>query len=52
MRIPVVFIDDFRQEHPLGRAEQRIILSGFLGKFSQSLKKFNTIVNNYKKYKN
>ena len=50
--VPVVFINDYQQQHPLGRAEQRVILGAFLGQFQHAKDLFLKIVNNYQKYKN
>ncbi len=50
--VPVVFINDYEQQHPLGRAEQRLILGAFLGQFNQAKDLFLKIVKNYQKYKN
>jgi len=46
-KIPLVFIDDFSQKHPLGRAELRVLLGAFLGDFKTALLIFERVVSNY-----
>ena len=45
--IKVVFIDDFGQDHPLARAEQRLIIGAFYNKFYESKKHYDSVLSSY-----
>jgi len=45
--IPIVLLMDYKESHPLGRAEWIKVVGCFLGKFEEAESVFNTVMNNY-----
>ena len=44
---PILFINDYEEDHPLGRAELRIIIGALFGKINASKNQFDLIEKNY-----
>jgi iron complex transport system substrate-binding protein len=52
MNVRIIYINDYALNHPLARAELRVLLGVFLGEFVDSKKRFQKIVTQYLNYKN